>query len=161
MAKFCTITSLEARLIGTTLDTITTAAITACCTRAENEVGKYISTRYSFNSWTTTASTPPIIVSLADDLAIGYFYRDNARGGKDAFVRSNEYLEDARSNLEKILNGKINLLDSSGNLVSELSTGSYSILSNTKDYQSTFDEDSPIAWKVDPEKLEDISDTRA
>lgn len=93
-------------------------------------------------------------------LAIGYLYEGTARGSKDSFARADRYIKKAEKNLMDIINYKANLIDSSGDEVADSSTD-LQILSNTSGYSPTFNEDDPLDWEVDTDKLSDIADDRS
>jgi len=147
-------------MIGTTFDTITTSLATKLITHAENEVNKYLSKRYDVGSWTTSSSTPPLITSLTETLSEGYMAQRMSRGGKEAMARGKDLISQVRLNLEMLMNYKADLLDSSGDVVSDFSNTAYRVLSNTDGYSSTFNEDSELNWAVDSDKLDDISSGR-
>ena len=72
-----------------------------------------------------------------------------------------ELKADALADLEDIRNGKADLVDSTGNVIAERSTGSHTVLdSNMKDYQPFFDGDSDTDWKFDDDMLNALSDKR-
>ena len=160
MGSYCTTTSLQTLMIGTTFDSATTSLATKLITHAENEVNKYLSKRYDVGGWTTAASAPPLAISLAETLAEGYMSQRMSRGGKEAMARGKDLIEQARKNLELLMNYKVDLLDSSGDVVADFSNTAYRVLSNTSDYTPTFGEDDELYWKVDQDKLDDIDSER-
>lgn len=161
MGTFCTTTSLETLMVDTTFDTATTSLANKCITNAENKIRERLSKRYdtSADSFQTSTSIPPVVTTLCEWLATGYMYENLSRGGKGAFNRADRYIKKAMDNMKDIIDYKANIVDSSGDLVSE-STESIPLYSNTKDYYDTFDEDSPLNWSVDPDKLDDIETGR-
>ena len=159
MGSYATTTSLDTVMIGTTFDTATTSLCTKLITHAENEVNKYLSKRYDVSAFTTT-SMPPLVTSLTETLTEGYMYQRMARGGKDGLAHGKALIDMALANLEKIANRDLDLLSSAGTPVSEFASSSYQILSSTTDYTPTFNEDSPLDWAVDQDKLDDIEDER-
>ena len=158
---YATTTSLQVTMIGTTFDSATTSLASKCITWAENEVNKYLSKRYNVGAFfTTTASIPPLLTSLTEQLAEGCMYMRQSRGGKEAMSRGQAMIKEARSNLELIMAYKADLIDSNGGVVSDASTTAYRIQSSTSDYSNTFNEDSELNWAVSSDKLDDISDER-
>ena len=158
MGTYVTTSALETVMIGTSFDTATTSLADKCIEWAEAEVNKYISERYA--PFSTFTSVPPVIRSITEQLATGYMYINNARGGKDAFTRGNIYKKMAIEDLELIMKKKVSLVDTSGSLIDENEDTGNNVLCNTSDYHTTFDEDSPLNWSVDPNKLDDIEDGR-
>lgn len=149
-----TVTSLQILMIGTTFDTLTTALGTKCITLAESRINQSLSTKYDVSDFSTTV--PPIITSWAERLAVGYMYRYLARGIGDKTNRDRAYIQSVEDELNMLISGKISLVDTSGSQIVE-QTG---VLCNTTDYVNTANEDDPINWSVDSDKLDDIADER-
>jgi hypothetical protein len=160
MGTYCTTTSLAIIMIGTTFDSVTTSLATKMITHAENEVNKYISKRYDTTGWTTAASTPPLITSIAETLAEGYMSQRMSRGGKEAMARGAALIKQGIDNLVLLQDFKSDLIDSTGGVIADFSNTAYQILSNNTNYAPTFNEDSELNWRVDPDKLDDIKDSR-
>lgn len=160
MGTYATTTSLQVLMIGTTFDSLTTSLSSKLITHAENEINKYLSKRYDVSLWNTTTSVPPLVTSLCETLSEGYMYQRMSRGGKDAMARGEVLIKQAIDNLELIADYKLDLLDSSGNVLVDMSNTAYRVLSNTSDYSQTFNEDDELNWKVDSSKLQDIFDSR-
>ncbi len=154
-----TATSLSTRAIGVTFDTLTTALAVEMVTDAENEINKYISKRYDISGFTLT-SAPPLLTSLTKKLALGYLYQNNSRGGIDAWDRGQKLIDQVIANLELLRDYKVDLIDSSGSVIADMSNTSYRVMCNTSDYAPTFNEDAEINWKVDSNKLDDIDSER-
>ena len=76
-------------------------------------------------------------------------------------ARAREILKDTQANLQAVADYKMHLANTAGALILDISTTSYRVKSNTMDYHPTFDEDDPINWVIDEDKLSDISDDRA
>jgi len=160
MANFLTSTSFQVLMIGTTFDTATTSLLDKLMVHAENEVFKYLSKRYDVSGWTSTANTPPLVISLGETICEGYMQQRMSRGGKEALARGKDLVKQAQDNLKMIADYKADLLSSSGAVVSDFSNTSYRVLSNTSDYTPTFGEDDELAWKVDQDKLDDLESER-
>jgi hypothetical protein len=158
MGNYATTTGLQIVLVGTVFDTATTSMVSKMIDWAEDEVNKYISKRYNVSS--IISSPPPVIRSLSERLASGYTYRHMARGSKDMIDRAKEIIDPVMENLKGIAEGNIDLLNTSGSIVTEMSNSSFRVLCNTDTYYNTFDEDDPLNWKVDSDKLDDIYDSR-
>lgn len=153
---YTTPTATSAFMVGVTLDSNSTTLLTRCITWAENEINEKLARRYDVSAFSTT--TPPTIVSLAEEMALGQFYTHNSRGGKEALARGQTLIKGARERLLALSKGAMDLVNSSGGIVAERSTRG--VLSSTVDYDSTFAEDDELNWRVDPDKLDDLSDTR-
>ncbi len=162
MSKYSTTTSLEIIMVGTTFDTATTALMNKMITRAENEVDKYLSKRYDIGVYLSMSLTalPPLLTSLTEDLAEGYYFMRNSRGGKESVAYGQVLVDEAKSNLQLILERKADLLDASGDPVAEAANASYRLLSNTTNYSQTINEDDELRWKQDQDKLDDIDSGR-
>lgn len=158
MGQYTTSTSLAVVMIGTTFDTLTTSMATTSINWAESEVNKYLSKRYDVSSFATTV--PPLVRTLAEWLSIAYVYQNNARGGKESRERAKEYRDMALDNLKLIADYKLDLLDTSGSVITDFSNTAYRVMSSTVNYHDTFAEDSELNWSVDSDKLNDIGDER-
>lgn len=147
-------------MVGTEFDTATSALMSKMITHAENECNKYISKRYDVAAFTTT-SIPPLLVSLSETLAEGYYFLRNSRGGgKDSVAYGKELIKQAQDNLKLIADRKLDLLDSTGAPVDEFANASFRLVSSTTNYASTFNEDDELDWKIDEDKLDDIDSER-
>jgi hypothetical protein len=161
MGTFCTTTSLAILMVDTNFDTATTSLATDSIIDAENKIREILSKRYDVSSdeFQTSTSTPPVVQTLCKWLTAGYMYEDLSRGGNDAFNRADRYIDKAMSNLNSIADGTTNVVDSLGSELIE-DTSAYQVLSNTSDYNDTFDEGDPLNWEVDPTKLSDIESSK-
>ena len=157
MGVYATTTALQTKMIGTTFDTATVALASACIYDAENELRKHLCKRYDFTDITTSA-IPPMLTTLTETLALGYMYENMARGGDESYKRADRYIERVMANVMQLLNGEAQLVDSSGNLITEIE-GDWAIQVTTE-YPPTFNEDDPHNWKVSSTKLLDIADDR-
>jgi hypothetical protein len=149
-------------MIGITFDTATTSLADNLITQAENEVKKFLSKRYDLGSATfaTSTSIPPVVTTITEWLATGYMHDSMSRGSKDSFKRADRFINRAMDNLKEIAGYKLDLLDTAGSVIVDKSTTSYQVLTNTDTYSNTFDEDDPLNWAVNSNKLEDIADGR-
>lgn len=160
MGTYATTTSLQTLMIGTTFDSVTTSLATKMITHAENEINKWISKRYDISTFNTSTSIPPLITSLCETLAEGHMYQRLSRGGKEGMARGQTYIDSVLKNLELIANYKLDLVNTAGSVISDMSNTAYRVMSNTTDYSNTFGEDNELNWKVDQDKLDDIESDR-
>lgn len=158
MGVYASSTSLEILMIGTNFDTATTSLATKCIAQAENEVNKYLSKRYDIGG--IVSAVPPIVTSLTEKLAVGYMFQYMSRGGKESMQRGKFFIDDALTNLKAIANYELDLIDSNGDVVVNLSASGYDIQSTTQNYSPTFNEDDQTLWEVDQLKLDDIKSLR-
>lgn len=156
---YATTSSLQTLMIGTTFDTITTALASKCITMAENEINKALTTRYDVSDfYGTNGVVPPMVTSWCEQLAVGYMYRFMSRGSDSIFKGAADNLvKPVLEELKALTENKISLVDTSGSQI----TGSIGVLCNTDDYVPTFNEDDPLDWSVDSDKLDDIEDERS
>lgn len=161
MGIYCTSTSLQTLMIATSFDTVTTSLCTKLITHSENEINKYLSKRYDIGSFNNTStSVPPIVTSICETLTEGYMHQRMSRGGKESMQRGKELIKQALDNLELISNYKLDLVDSSGDRINDISTGAFLIKSTTENYSNTFNEDDQLDWVIDSDKLLDIESER-
>jgi hypothetical protein len=160
MGLFATTSSLSIKMVGTVFDSATTILASASIYDAENEIKKKLSKRYDFSvsPFLTTTSIPPMVTYLTETLAIGYMYENMARGSKEGYERADRYIQRVMDNLTSLLEGEVQLMDSSGTLIPEIE-GDWAV-HTTDNYSPTFNEDDPESWAVDQDKLDDISDER-
>lgn len=145
-------------MVGTEFDTATTALATKLITHSENEINKWLSKRYDVRSF--VGAVPPLVESLTETLAEGYIYQRMSRGGKEADQRGKILIGQVLDNLKLISDYKLDLIDSDGDVVVDMSQTAYRVMSSTSGYTDTFNEDSALDWKVDPDKISDIEDER-
>ena len=157
MGTYATTTAISPFMVGVTLDTASSTLLGKCIVWAENEINRQLARRYDIAAF--QASVPPMVASFAEELALGQFYITQSRGGKDGRARGQEFVKSVNSRLLELSQGKMDLVDSGGGLISPRSSAP-GVLSSTVDYDSTFGEDDPLLWRIDPTKLDDLSDTR-
>ena len=148
---------------GTTFNAATTSLAAMCITWGESEVNKYLSKRYDLSASTfqTSTSVPPIVRACTEWLAIGYLQKRMARGGKEAMAIGQDSVDMAIDNLKMIRDYELDLVNTAGSIIVDMSGTGMRVLSNTDDYAPTFDEDDPTSWKISQDKLDDISDGRS
>lgn len=158
MGVYTTTTAIQILMVGTELDSATSALCSKMITHAENEVNKYLSKRFDVSSFQT--SVPPLVESLTETLTEGYMYQRMSRGGKESTARAKMLIDQALENLKAISEYKLDLVDSSGDIIADSSETAYRASSTTENYANTFNEDDQLNWQVDPQKLSDISEDR-
>ena len=135
----------------------TVSLITGHVTRADGLINSYLARRYSV----PFSPVPPVVRLICEDLTSFFVYRSEFM--QDNQNRS-EYLDLYDSALEwltMLKNGDLELVDSLGSLISELSSTSQAFVdANTKDWAPFFDVDSITSWKHDADRLTDIEDNR-
>ncbi len=156
MGTYATYTSLQILMVGTQFDAATIALCGKLITTAENEINKYISKRYDVSQFATTTAVPPILTSLCETLTEGYMYQRNSRGGKEAMTRGQTFIDQVMENLTEIADYKLDLVNTAGSVINDMSQTAFRVLSTTDRYTSTFDEGSELEWKIDQDKLDDI-----
>lgn len=162
MGTYSTTTSLETRMVNVSFDTATAALAGEMISDAEAEVNKYLSRRYDISTVTfqTATSIPPLVRSMATRLAEGYMWQAMSRGSKESLARGKALIDGVMENLKAIAEYKGEIMATSGSVIVDMSNTSYRVLSNTKDYTPTFNEDPPTKWKIDSDKLDDIASER-
>jgi phage gp36-like protein len=141
--------------------TSTSAIVSAHIARADNLINGKIANRYNVTQFSATA-IPPLLAMISEDITGFYTYRSLYSSDNQNFNEWTDKFKDAFEFLEQIRKGEVSLVDSSGVLIAEIeSDGNVdSVNSNTKNFQPFFDEDDPLAWKIDEDKKDGISDNR-
>jgi hypothetical protein len=162
LGTFATTTSLDTLIPGVDLSTVTASSLASkCITWAENHVKAKLAKRYDVSSWNTSTSVPPQITSITEMLASGYFFKKISRGAPASIERGNESLADGNEQLMALANRDCDLVDTAGSFVNERTDEvSETVISSTTAYHTTFDEDDPINWVIDPDKVSDIQSGR-
>lgn len=161
MGTFATSTSLAVKMVGTTFNSAASDLASACIEDAENEIMKNLSGMYDLEAdyFQTSTSTPPMVRTLTENLAMGYMYECLSRGGKESYMRSDRLIKRVTENLKALADGTMQLFDTLGALIVPTNT-KWRVISNTSEYTPTFGEDHPRRWKIDSTKLDDIADSR-
>lgn len=143
------------------VNTATSSLAQACIDDAIAKVKEKLARRYDVSAsyFNTSTAAAPALVMCSRWLAAGYTYAILSRGGKDALTRSDKLEKKAMDNLKELMERKADLVDQSGDVIAERSD-SFQVLSNTQDYSETFNEDDPLHWSPDQDKLDDIEDER-
>lgn len=142
-----------------------TGLSSAVISRAEARLNSVLARRYDMSQayFQTTTATPPQVREWATQLASGYAWKEISRGGagKECLARGNSIIKDVMDDLALLSKGELEILDTSGALVAEMSVGVGQVLCNTSTYFTTFDEGRETGWRVDPDKLDDLADQKA
>ena len=157
-----TITLLLPGLPQTTTATghsATIAVIDQHIARADNIINGKIAMRYNVSS--LASNVPPLLKTISEDITSYYSYRSFFSSDNQNFNDWTDKFKEAMALLDEIREGDMSLVDSSGNIIDEISTSQVDkIESTTQNYQSFFDEDDVTEWAVDSDKLDSIEDNR-
>lgn len=159
MGTFATTTALQTLLPGVSFDTATTSLCSLCITWAEGFVRTSLARRYDMSSspFNTSTSIPTSLTSITEQLAMGYYFKNSSRGGKESIGRGDSLIKMAQDQLKNIANGTTDLLDNSYDVIAN---SQREVICSTSSYHTTFGEDDPTLWNVDEDKLSDIADER-
>ena len=160
MGTFCTVTSLDTIITDLTIaGTDFSSLADKCIQQSENKIRELLSRRYDMSAaeFQTSTSTPPAITTICEWLSASYFHAYLSRGSKAGMDRAKFYKDMAYDNLDRIIAGQVDVVNSAGSALTEQG---WAMTSTTKDYIDTFDEGSPISWGPDIDKLESIEDDR-
>jgi phage gp36-like protein len=137
---------------------ITVATIELHIRRTDGLVNGKCARRYAV-PFTTT---PPFIRTIAEDITSYYTYRSFfTQDNQNRSEYLEELKEEALKNLDEIMSGDIDLVDTAGSSIPERETQAVDqISSNTEDYQSFFDIDDPTDWDFDEDRKTAVSDDR-
>lgn len=128
-------------------------------TRADNIINGMIAKRYVISNF--ISSVPPLLKTLSEDITSYFTYRSFFSMDNQNRNEWTDKFEGAIDILREIRDNKMDLVDSSGNVIAELLSATTNYVdSNTKDYASTFAEDTSTSWSVDNDKIDSISDDR-
>lgn len=165
MGTFATTTALDTMIPGVLINTTTVSSLASLCIDwAETHVKAKISRRYDTSSdpFLTSTSIPPQLTSLTEQLAGGYFFQQISRGAPESMARGQLLIDMAKESLLMLADSDCDLLNTAGSSVSERVTSSrQEVISSSSSFYTTFDEDSPLNWKVDPSKLSAIKSGRS
>jgi len=132
--------------------TETSALITAKIPRADATIDSYCARRYTIPFDPVPPKITDISIKLSAYLALqSKFTRDSHN--------TNDWVElvgkEAISDLEMIRDREIDLVDTSGALLTEKQADSR-VLSSTEDYQPFADMDTITSWVIDPDRISAI-----
>ena len=159
MGTFATTTSLQTLMPGISFDAATTSLATMCITWAEGFIRTNLARRYNMSAspFNTSTSIPTYLTSLCEQMAMGYYFKNASRGAKESITRGEALLKFAQSEIMDIANYKKDLVDNSYALVTNRTS---EVIGSSSAYHTTFDEDDPINWRVDSDKISDIDSGR-
>lgn len=159
MGTFATTSSLQTLMPGVSFDAVTTSLCSICITWAESLVRTSLARRYDMSAspFNTSTTIPTMVTSITEQIAIGHYFKLSSRGAKEALNRGQAMIDQGKADLKDILESKVNLLDNS---FSPITDRLRAVVCSTSAYNTTFNEDNPLHWKVDTNKLSDISDER-
>lgn len=162
MGTYATTTALDTMIPGVNIGTTTASSLAGLCiTWAENQVNAKLSRRYDTSSWNTSTAVPPQVRSITEMIAGGHFFKQISRGGPESLERGNELMQDGLDQLMMLAKSECDLLDTAGSFTPERTDSSrVHVVSSTSAYHTTFDEDDPLNWTPDSDKLSDISSGR-
>lgn len=162
MGTFCTTTALDTLMPGITFDTATTNLASKCVDWSENWIRAKLSRRYDVAALPFTVSTSTsMLTALGEQMAMGYLYKQISRGSKESITRGNELIDGAQDTVMKISSYECELLGATnGTAVVSDRAGRVEIISSSTAYHTTFDEDDPLNWGPDSDKLSDIDSGR-
>ena len=163
MPTYATTTSLVTHMIGANFTTTSTMA-SECLDRAEARIDAVLARRYDLTQATfqTYTSTPPIVREWAILMGAGHVWQQLARGGagKESMARGKSLIESVMEDLKALADFELHLVDTSGSIIADMSNSSGRVLCNTTSYVPTFDEGDELSWRVDPDKVDDINDSK-
>lgn len=127
--------------------------------RADGRINGKCSRRYSV----PFSVTPPYIRTLAEDIVSYYTYRSFFTSDN---LNKSDYLEElketAYADLDLIMNGDIDLVDTSGSAVPGITTELVDrVGSNTENYATYFDIDDSLDWDFDEDLKTEVKDGRS
>ena len=138
------------------------SACAAVISKHLNRAGGIIDAKLSKRYTVPVTDSCPIIDAISEDITAYYVCRTYYTQDNHNKLESLAELRDlALEQLEAIRKGEMDLVDSSGNVIAERSTGAHSLVdSNTKDYQPFFDVDKDTDWHFDSDLLDSIAEKR-
>lgn len=163
MGTYCTNTAVIAEFptfpqtTSVSRYTETASLITEKIDRAESVINGYLGRRYTV----PFAATPPMVETICINLTAHYTLK--AKFTRDSHNTSEwveKLKEDAINDLELIRDRKIDLVNTSGTVISDKNATSR-VKSNTEDYWPTPDLDTVTSWSISSSRLDDIKDGRA
>ena len=131
-------------------------------TRADNFINSKIVNRYDISGFDTTGSVPPLLKTLSEDIATFFTMRNNYSNDNQNYNEWVEKYKDAIDMLDEIREGNMDLVNTTGSQIAiRTDEALQEVESSTEDYQSFFDEDGPLDWKVDATKIDNIDSDRS
>ena len=165
MGLYTTTTTLDLVMVGVNFAAadMTTLA-SKMIDQAEAEINGVLARRYdlSQDAFQTTTSIPPQVRQWAENLSEGRMWMALSRGGagKESMERGRGLVKMVREDLKLLAEYKAELLATSGSLIQDMSNTSFRVMCNTSTYTPTIDEGDELNWRVDSDKLDDISNAK-
>ncbi len=123
--------------------------------RVDNYIDSRLANRYTVPFKQST--TPPIINDISANLAAYRVLKRlkiETRDEEEDYART--FYNDGMKWLKEIADGRIEILDSNGNVIEPLSrTG---VVSSTSNYKPVFNEGDPLNWETSKDKIKDERD---
>lgn len=139
--------------------TATVAVIEAHITRADNLINSKVVDRYDVSGFAT--SVPPMVKTISEDITSFYSFRSFYSQDNQNYSEYLDKFQESIKMLDEIRNSNMDLIDASGNIISDRTTASFDLVDgNNIDYQSYFDVDEPTAWKFDEDLKDEVEDGR-
>jgi ADP-ribosylglycohydrolase len=103
-----------------------------------------------------------MLQTISEDIATYFSFRSLFSADNQNRNEWTDKFQDAITLLDEIREGDVDLVDSSGNVISEreATTTDGLVDSNTIDTQSFFDVDDPMDWKFDDDMLDTVEGKR-
>lgn len=140
-------------LLGIDATVMDDSDVEAHIVNADAQINSYIGTVYSL----PVSATAPLLEKLSGEIASYLIMRTEfTQDSQNISEYLSEY-EKAIKTCEEIRDGKMLLVDSSGN---ELAKDGNLFSSNTKDFHNTFDMDDPEKQNIDTQLLDEIATER-
>jgi hypothetical protein len=149
---------------GVAINTTTVSSLASLCiTWAENHVKSKLARRYDVSSspFLTSTTIPPQITSITEQLAGGYLFKQISRGAPESIERGEALIVEAKASLMMLSKSECDLVDTAGSFLPERTDSTrLEVISSASSFHTTFDEDSPLNWKIDGDKVQAIADDR-
>jgi phage gp36-like protein len=151
---YCTIDDVRLNLDQFEENVISDADVTSFIAKAEAYINSILANVYTL----PFVVTIPLLKDVSTDLACYYVLRRNyTRDNMSTSDWVMQFWEDFNKKMEDIKDGKISLVDDSGNVIAY---GSKLIQHNNENYTPTCDLGDAEDWVIDPDRLDDIADAK-
>lgn len=139
---------------------VSTQSVSDQITRAESLIDSFVSRNYLPSAY----ATAPAITMVTEDIVTyrlleNYIYNtpEGLQAGVSTRISAN--YNTALALLEQWRDGKMEIVDSAGNVISRRDTSNKYFIS-TNSYSHTFNVDSPLKWTTSKTRLDDVDDAR-
>lgn len=102
MSTFCTVSTFDFVLIGSTLDAATVKLLNQKIQLSESTIKGRLSKRYDLTSYDTSTAVPPQLRTLCELLTEGFYYKSMSRGNEKAFKRGESMCKMALDELKML-----------------------------------------------------------